>query len=90
MTNAMEAEVRRQADVYVFALLAHREKRTLDPLDLSQWEFFVVPARVLNARLPRQKQLSLSTLLTLKPAKCAFNELPAAVSDAARGLPDNQ
>ena len=27
----------RQADVYVFAVLAHKDKATVDPLDLSQW-----------------------------------------------------
>src|SRR5579883_2719990 len=42
-TNLMAAEVRRQADLYVFALLAHQDKATLDPMDVSQWVFFVLP-----------------------------------------------
>lgn len=42
-TNVLSTEIKRQADVYVFALLAHRDKRTLNPLDLDQWEFYVVP-----------------------------------------------
>ena len=33
----------RHSDVYVFCLLAYKgDKRMLDPLDLSQWEFYVV------------------------------------------------
>ncbi len=42
-TNRQSEDTQRQADVYVFALLAHTDQKTLDPLDLSQWEFFVVP-----------------------------------------------
>ncbi len=34
-TNPLEASARRQAEVYVFAVLAHREKSTLNPLDAS-------------------------------------------------------
>ena len=33
----------RHSDVYVFCLLAYKgDKRMLDPLDLSKWEFYVV------------------------------------------------
>ena len=47
---------KRHADVYVFALLAHKkedaiiDKRTVNPLDLSQWEFYVLSTDVLNKR----------------------------------------
>jgi hypothetical protein len=49
-TNLQEGEARRQADVYVFALLAHVDKPTIDPLNLSQWQFYVIPTSVLDAR----------------------------------------
>lgn len=76
---AGEGERRRQADLYVFAVLHHRDKTSLDPLDVAQWEFYVLPARVLNARLPTQKQLSLASLLKLGPAYCRYAELRSAV-----------
>ena len=42
-TNEYDQEKRRHADVYVFCLLAHqKDKATLNPLDLAQWEFYVV------------------------------------------------
>ena len=47
-TNELASESRRQADLYVFALLAHRDKTTLDPMDLSQWEFYLLPTAVLD------------------------------------------
>jgi hypothetical protein len=74
-TNVMAAEVRRQADIYVFALLAHRDKATLDPMDVSQWVFFVLPTAVLNSRLPSQKQLGLAGLRGLGPFECTFAQL---------------
>ena len=36
-TNRQDDDPRRRADVYVFALLAHTDQPTLDPLDVSQW-----------------------------------------------------
>lgn len=35
-TNTYGVERKRQADVYVFALLSHRDKTTLDPLNVAQ------------------------------------------------------
>jgi hypothetical protein len=49
-TNQSSTERRRQADVYVFCLLHHTDKQTIDPLDLAQWTFCVLPSRVLDER----------------------------------------
>jgi len=80
-TNVLATDIRRQADLYVFALLKHpfNERTLVDPTDVSQWEFFVTPAATLNARMPNQKQLGLSTLLKLGPLRCVFAELRGVV-----------
>ena len=45
---------KRHANVYVFALLSHKkvdaikDKKTVNPLELNQWEFYVLPTEVLN------------------------------------------
>lgn len=39
--NVYSTEKKRHTDVYVFALLAHKVKETLYPLDTRQWEFYV-------------------------------------------------
>jgi len=86
-TNVMSLDVKRQADVYVFALLAHRDKRTVDPLDIDQWKFYVVPTWKLNARTRSQHSVTLKSL----EAMCAatpFEELSKAVSNAAKSLPN--
>jgi hypothetical protein len=79
-TGTFAPEVRRQADVYVFALLKHREKATLDPLDVEQWEFFVLSTAILDARLPSGcRQISLRSLMHLGPRRASYVELASAV-----------
>lgn len=68
-TNKQALDVQRQADVYVFALLAHRDQLTIDPLDLDQWHFYVLPTYVLNSRTRSQHSITLRTLDTLSGLK---------------------
>jgi hypothetical protein len=82
-TNQLALESRRQAHLYVFALLSHRDKATLDPLNVGQWEFFVLPSALLNERLPLQKSLSFASLLKLGPVRCSFGELRAVIEQQA-------
>lgn len=82
-TGATSAEVRRRSDVYVFCLLHHQDKQTLDPLDLDQWTFYVLPTRVLDERCRIQKTIRLSSLELLSPLKTDFTGLPKAVSACA-------
>lgn len=83
-TNEYSGAARRQAQVYVFALLHHEDRNTVDPLDVSQWEFFVVPTALLDERIPAQKTIGLSGLLGLTPRCCRFDGLAEAVEEAAR------
>ena len=47
-TNTWSTEKKRWSDAYVFALLHHQDKATLDSLKLEQWTFYVVPTRILD------------------------------------------
>lgn len=78
-TNELDPEVKRQADIYVFCLLNHRDKTSLDPLNLTQWDFYLLPAAVLNAQLPVQKTISLSSLLRLNPVQATYETLHDSV-----------
>lgn len=82
-TNTIATELKRQADLYVFCLLGHKEKETLDPLNLSQWEFYVLPTTVLKERVPTQKKISLSSLLKLNPAKANYEQLAECIQKVA-------
>ena len=72
----------RTADVYVFALLHHEDRDTLDPLQLDQWLFYVLSTAVLNEKIPRQKTIFLSTLEKLGAKPVAFADLAATVWSA--------
>jgi hypothetical protein len=74
-SNTYSEEAKRQSDVYVFCVLAHKDKETVDPLNLAQWDFYVLATRVLDEKLGEQKSISLSSLLKLKPTKCMFGEI---------------
>ncbi len=78
-TNISGTERMRQADVYIFALLHHQDKLTVDPLNVEQWDFYVLPAAILNEQLPAQKSISLVTLLRLGPERVMFGEVSAAI-----------
>ncbi len=86
LTAVSATERERQGDVYVFCLMHHKDKATIDALDLSQWTFYVLKTAVLNDRLPTQKRISLSTLLKLSPLVCAFQDLKQAINLVATEL----
>ena len=86
-TGTTSAEVMRRSDVYVFCLLHHQDKQTLDPLDLDQWTFYVLPTRILDEHCPTQRSIRLSSLVErLSPLKTDFAGLPQAVSACAEGM----
>lgn len=84
VTGTVEPDAKRHAEVYVFALLAHRDKSTINPLDLSQWEFYVVSTARLNDRTQSQHSVTLKSLQQLCPKPVLFDDLHAAVQLAAR------
>ena len=75
------SESMRQADVYVFALLAHKDKQTIDQLDVRQWQFYVLPTRVLDSRERSQHSITLKTLEGLTKA-VDYLHLPETVRQA--------
>ena len=73
----------RHSDVYVFCVLAHEDQATIDPLDTSQWDFYVVPTRVLAERHEKQKNISLGAVKNLPCRKTGYRKLAEAVREAA-------
>lgn len=77
--NAFEEGAKRSADIYVFCLLKHKDKSTLDPLDLDQWDFYILPASRLNKAFPTQKSIGLASLLSLEPITASYHEIKGCV-----------
>lgn len=73
-------EVKRQSDIYVFCLYASKVREE-SPLNLNQWEFYVLPTCILNQRHCNQKTISLNSLLVLNPVKTDFGNLRFVVNN---------
>ncbi len=82
-TGEAEGTATRRADVYVFALLGHQDKVSIDPLDLRQWQFYVLPTSTLDSRERSQHSITLKSLITLRPQAVTFTQLRQAVKRAA-------
>lgn len=80
----IEGDPRRHSDIYVFACHHHLDKGTVDPMDLAQWTFYVVPTVMINATFPDADGLSLQAIEKhLNAIKTDFAGLKAAVDLAA-------
>jgi hypothetical protein len=75
---------KRQADVYVFCLLAHKEQETLNPLDLTQRIFYIVATQVLNEQCEGQKTLSLSRLQKMWFAPVQYAKIADTINDTTK------
>ncbi|MFA0960924.1 hypothetical protein AB9P05_03905 [Roseivirga sp. BDSF3-8] len=74
-TNKLGDSVCRNNDFYIFCLLHHKDKSTVDPMDLAQWTFYILPTSVLNEKLGTQRRLSLKRLKSLHPVICSYQTL---------------
>ncbi|MFZ2272174.1 hypothetical protein ACTXOY_11295 [Corynebacterium variabile] len=73
----------RQSDMYVFCVFNAVEPETADPLDMTQWDFYVAPTSRVNAALGGQKTVVLSSLKSrVAPEKVTFTGLADAVRRA--------
>jgi hypothetical protein len=68
--------------VYVFCLLHHTDKATVDPLDVSQWTFLVLPTRAIDVRLGSRQSLSLRQLKDLMPSEAQWGGIASAIGEA--------
>ncbi|MEN6519304.1 MAG: hypothetical protein ABFC38_14215 [Methanospirillum sp.] len=57
-----EEEVCRHADCYIFCLLTEKDRALVDPLDLSQWKFYVVATAEIDRTFGSQKTVALSRI----------------------------
>lgn len=69
------------ADVYVFCVQTATTHDDYDPLDVSQWSFYVVPSAAIEAT--GYKTIGLPTLLNLVDGPTEYHQLSAAITIAA-------
>lgn len=80
-TNTYETEVKRSADVYVFCLLKEQDRSVVNPLNLDQWEFYVLATEQINREKGAQKTIGLNGLLKMNPIVTNFEGIQEAVVD---------
>ena len=84
-TNLQAKVKKRQADIYVFCLLHHKDKDTINPMDLSQWTFYVISKNQLENVHPERKSITLGKLIKLSPKECSFGGLKETISSIPPG-----
>jgi hypothetical protein len=82
-TNTYASERRRQADIYVFCVFTPTDKALADPLNLDQWDFYVISTDRLNTAVEEQKTITLGSLRQHGPTECSFADLPAGIETEA-------
>ena len=81
-TDEFDEESKRQADIYVFCVFNCREKNDkMNPLDLSQWDFYLLPTSVLNEKLGNNKTASLGKLLKIGAEICPYEKLHKRIEE---------
>ena len=82
-TNTYSSQRARQSDIYVFCVLAHKDQSTIDPLNIDQWEFYILPTKTLNKVVGNQKSITLSSLKKLNPIKANYGSINSTIMHLA-------
>ncbi|MBR3962539.1 MAG: hypothetical protein IKK14_03330 [Oscillospiraceae bacterium] len=86
LTDEFEEEKKRQADIYVFCVHNAEEKdEKINPLDLSQWDFYLLPTCVIDEKLGAQKTVSLVKLKKIGAEKCPYENLHKRIVELILG-----
>lgn len=78
-TNRQSDEAKRQAFAYVFCLLAEKQREKVDPLDLDQWQFWVVATSFLDERGRSQHSITYNSLCREIGDPIAYDSLRESV-----------
>ncbi|MCC9071074.1 hypothetical protein LNQ49_05625 [Flavobacterium sp. F-65] len=75
----------RSADVYVFCLLHHSDKSTINPLNLNHWEFYVLSTEKLNNYKRSQHSITIKSLRDLT-APVEYDKLKSKIEQTTKHL----
>ena len=71
----------RQNDLYVFCLNTGETKESSYPLDMGNWEFYVVPTAFLNEHCADNKTISLGRIRSFGFAPLSYSELKPEIDN---------
>ena len=77
--NQFAGELYRPAEVYVFCLFACKDSINSNPMDVNQWEFYVLNTKTLDEKVPVQKTIGLNSLKKLGAVQTDYSHLQETV-----------
>lgn len=83
---AGNSEFKRQNDIYVFCLVNGETMESSNPLDLDNWEFYVVPTHFLNEHCGDNKKITLGRIRRFGFECIKYNELKAQIDKLIENL----
>lgn len=72
--------LRRQNDIYIFCLNTGETKETSNPLELKNWQFYVIPTKIIDEECGDAKTISLSRVEKLAE-KIEYSNLKSIVDE---------
>lgn len=81
VNNMQGGEPKRHADIYVLCHLKHIEQRTINPLKMEQWDFYVLPTFRLDNYKRSQSSITINSLRKLTEPK-NYSELKTEIEKA--------
>lgn len=83
-SNEYDKTQKRQAEIYVFCVHKHTDQETINPLDISQWDFYLMPTKLINSKFQSQKTATLSALIKAGAELCEYGNLNQRITQLCR------
>jgi hypothetical protein len=80
-TNKLDTISKRQADIYVLSLLAEKDRDKVNPLNLDQWQFWVIVTSFFDNRARSQHSITYNSLLKEIGEPIFYGQVKAAIDD---------
>ncbi len=73
--NIQDKEAKRQADIYVLCLLSEKHRELVNPLNIDQWVYWVIPTKFFNERKRSQYSITYNSLIKEVGEPVSFSEI---------------
>jgi hypothetical protein len=75
LTGKYENKSTRSSHIYVFCVFKETDIKKIDPMNLLQWDFYIIPTYKINSSLGKQKTVGLKKLKVLKSVIVSYPEI---------------
>lgn len=85
-THKHGAETKHHAELYIFCLIHCKDEAMCDPMDLSQWTFYILPTVEIEKLLGNKRTMSFRTLVSLNPTIASYKSLKQGIDEVCKNL----